>query len=603
MKLKSIFKKTPVIKPEVKETASQIKPEVPEGLLKRCNKCGKGIFTEDYKKNLYICPKCGGYLRMPAQKRIEFLTEADSFEEWDTGLSTENPLHMIGYPDKIKALQDKTKLDEAVITGKARIGENEVALMVMGGRFLMASMGEVVGEKIARGVERATKEKLPVIIFTCSGGARMQEGMTSLMQMAKTSAALKRHSDAGLLYITVLTDPTTGGVTASFAMLGDIILAEPKALIGFAGPRVIEQTIHKKLPKGFQRSEFLLKHGFIDKIVERKDMKTVLEQILTMHRLTTKHSGIVKNTGVVSEIKTDLNTVNPSSKREDVQAVSNKNAGKSRKQKLSLAQKKRAGEKTAWERVLTSREKDRPVGEDYIYGLFEEFIEFHGDRNFGDDAAICGGIAYFQGKPVTVIAQMKGKSTAENIARNFGMPEPEGYRKALRLMKQAEKFHRPIICFVDTPGAFCGMEAEERGQGEAIARNLYEMSALKTPILSVLIGEGGSGGALAMAVADEVWILENAVYSILSPEGYAAILWKDGSQAARAAKAMKLTSYDLYKAGFVEKIIPEPEIYTLDSIINVFDNLEENISVFLKNSKSMTEEERVEQRYQRFRSM
>ncbi len=603
MKLKSIFKKTPVIKPEVKETASQIKPEVPEGLLKRCNKCGKGIFTEDYKKNLYICPKCGGYLRMPAQKRIEFLTEADSFEEWDTGLSTENPLHMIGYPDKIKALQDKTKLDEAVITGKARIGENEVALMVMDGRFLMASMGEVVGEKIARGVERATKEKLPVIIFTCSGGARMQEGMTSLMQMAKTSAALKRHSDAGLLYITVLTDPTTGGVTASFAMLGDIILAEPKALIGFAGPRVIEQTIHKKLPKGFQRSEFLLKHGFIDKIVERKDMKTVLEQILTMHRLTTKHSGIVKNTGAVSEINTDLNTVNPPSKREDVQAVSNKNAGKSRKQKLSLAQKKRAGEKTAWERVLTSREKDRPVGEDYIYGLFEEFIEFHGDRNFGDDAAICGGIAYFQGKPVTVIAQMKGKSTAENIARNFGMPEPEGYRKALRLMKQAEKFHRPIICFVDTPGAFCGMEAEERGQGEAIARNLYEMSALKTPILSVLIGEGGSGGALAMAVADEVWILENAVYSILSPEGYAAILWKDGSQAARAAKAMKLTSYDLYKAGFVEKIIPEPEVYTLDSIINVFDNLEENISVFLENSKSMTEEERVEQRYQRFRSM
>ena len=603
MKLKSIFKKTPVTKPEVKETVSKIKPEVPEGLLKRCNKCGKGIFTEDYKKNLYICPKCGGYLRMPAQKRIEFLTEADSFEEWDTGLSTENPLHMIGYPDKIKALQDKTKLDEAVITGKARIGENEVALMVMDGRFLMASMGEVVGEKIARGVERATKEKLPVIIFTCSGGARMQEGMTSLMQMAKTSAALKRHSDAGLLYITVLTDPTTGGVTASFAMLGDIILAEPKALIGFAGPRVIEQTIHKKLPKGFQRSEFLLKHGFIDKIVERKDMKTVLEQILTMHRLTTKHSGIVKNTGVVSEIKTDLNTVNPSSKREDVQAVSNKNAGKSRKQKLSLAQKKRAGEKTAWERVVTSREKDRPVGEDYIYGLFEEFIEFHGDRNFGDDAAICGGIAYFQGKPVTVIAQMKGKSTAENIARNFGMPEPEGYRKALRLMKQAEKFHRPIICFVDTPGAFCGMEAEERGQGEAIARNLYEMSALKTPILSVLIGEGGSGGALAMAVADEVWILENAVYSILSPEGYAAILWKDGSQAARAAKAMKLTSYDLYKAGFVEKIIPEPEVYTLDSIINVFDNLEENISVFLKNSKSMTEEERVEQRYQRFRSM
>ena len=614
MKLKSIFKKTPVTKPEVKETANQVKPEVPEGLLKRCNKCGKGIFTEEYKNNLYICPKCGGYLRMPAQKRIEFLTEAGSFEEWDTGLQTENPLHMIGYPDRIKALQDKTKLDEAVITGKARIGENEVVLMVMDGRFLMASMGEVVGEKIARGVERATKEKLPVVIFTCSGGARMQEGMTSLMQMAKTSAALKRHSDAGLLYITVLTDPTTGGVTASFAMLGDIILAEPKALIGFAGPRVIEQTIHKKLPKGFQRSEFLLEHGFIDKIVERKDMKDTLDQILTMHRLTAENALKCSKTTDCSKMidsskVTEHSQMTDSSKVTDQSGVTGslgekeQSIRKSRKQKLSSTQKKRAAEKTAWERVLTSREKDRPVGEDYIHGLFEEFIEFHGDRNFGDDAAICGGIAYFQGQPVTVIAQMKGKSTSENIERNFGMPEPEGYRKALRLMKQAEKFHRPIICFVDTPGAFCGMEAEERGQGEAIARNLYEMSSLKTPILSVLIGEGGSGGALAMAVADEVWILENAVYSILSPEGYAAILWKDGSQAARAAKAMKLTSYDLYKAGFVEKVIPEPESYTLDSIINVFDNLEENIMVFLENSKKVTEEERVETRYQRFRSM
>ena len=357
-------------------------------------------------------------------------------------------------------------------------------------------------------------------------------------------------------------------------MLGDIILAEPKALIGFAGPRVIEQTIHKKLPKGFQRSEFLLKHGFIDKIVERKDMKTVLEKILTMHRLTAE--GVAENTGNNAVFNDgDIIVASEQEVGQTVKIVKN-----SRKQKLSATQKKRASEKTAWERVLTSREKDRPVGEDYISGLFEEFIEFHGDRNFGDDAAICGGIAYFQGQPVTVIAQMQGKSTSENIERNFGMPEPEGYRKALRLMKQAE-----------------------RGQGEAIARNLYEMSSLETPILSVLIGEGGSGGALAMAVADEVWILENAVYSILSPEGYAAILWKDGSQAARAAKAMKLTSYDLYKAGFVEKIISEPESYTLDSMMNVFDNLEENISAFLENSKEMTEKERVEARYQRFRSM
>lgn len=181
--------------------------------------------------------------------------------------------------------------------------------------------------------------------------------------------------------------------------------------------------------------------------------------------------------------------------------------------------------------------KDRPVGEDYIRALFTDFMEFHGDRYFADDKAIIGGVARFKGQPVTVIAQAKGTNTKENIERNFGMPSPDGYRKALRLMKQAEKFHRPVICFVDTPGAFCGLEAEERGQGEAIARSIYEMSALKVPVLSVIIGEGGSGGALAMATADEVWMLENSIYSILSPEGFASILWKDSTKAKKRQKS------------------------------------------------------------------
>ena len=576
MKLSNMFKKTNrknyISLAEVHapgaHTERNAAPEVPEGLLKKCNSCKAAIMTEDVKNGYYICPKCGNYFRVHAKRRVEMVADEGSFEEWDTGLISGNPLHYNGYEEKVQALQEKTGLDEAVVTGKAKIQGSDVVLAVCDGRFLMASMGKVVGEKITRAVERATDEKLPIIIFTCSGGARMQEGIHSLMQMSKTSAALKRHHDAGQLYVTVLTDPTTGGVTASFAMLGDIIFAEPNALVGFAGPRVIEQTIGQKLPKGFQRSEFLLEHGFVDKIVERPQLRETLAKIVKMHEAGQNAEMIKKMTGETVE-------------------------------NVELEEMR----KTAWERVQISRQKDRPVGSDYIESMFTDFVEFHGDRYFKDDKAIIGGIARFHGMPVTVIAQAKGRNTKENIERNFGMPSPEGYRKALHLMKQAEKFHRPVICFVDTPGAFCGMEAEERGQGEAIARNLYEMSALKTPILSVLIGEGGSGGALAMAVADEVWILENAVYSILSPEGYAAILWKDGSQAARAAKAMKLTSYDLYKAGFVEKIIPEPEVYTLDSIINVFDNLEENISVFLKNSKSMTEEERVEQRYQRFRSM
>ena len=207
---------------------------------------------------------------------------------------------------------------------------------------------------------------------------------------------------------------------------------------------------------------------------------------------------------------------------------------------------------SAWDRVQLSRRKDRPVGTDYIQGLFTEFMEFHGDRYCRDDKAVVGGVARFHGTPVTVIAQEKGKNTKENMMRNFGMPSPDGYRKALRLMQQAEKFHRPVICFVDTPGAFCGMEAEERGQGQAIARNLYEMSALQTPVLTVMIGEGGSGGALAMAVANEVWMMENATYTILSPGGLCfSILWKDSKLAPEAAEVMKVTSGDLKELGIM----------------------------------------------------
>ena len=282
MNLKQMFKKTNYISLKEPSKKEHI-PEVPEGILKKCNACKSAIFTEDVKNGYYICPKCHNYFRVHAKHRLEMVADAGSFEEWDRGLCTRNPLQYKGYEEKIRLMQEKTGLEEAVVTGRAKIGGKEVALGVCDSRFIMASMGEVVGEKITRMVERATEEKLPVILFACSGGARMQEGITSLMQMTKTAAALKKHSDAGQLYISVLTNPTTGGVTASFAMLGDVILAEPNALIGFAGPRVIEQTIGQKLPKGFQRSEFLLEHGFIDAIVEREHLKKVLFQLIDLH--------------------------------------------------------------------------------------------------------------------------------------------------------------------------------------------------------------------------------------------------------------------------------------------------------------------------------
>ena len=584
MKLDNMFKKTRLHsgrKNYIDLGASR--PEVPEGLLRKCNKCGGAIITEDVKNGYYICPKCGGYFRVHAYHRVEMIADEGTFEEWDQGLTTRNPLNYKGYEEKLEGLKEKTGLEEAVVTGKISINGTETAVGVCDGRFLMASMGEVVGEKIARMVERATQEKLPVILFACSGGARMQEGIVSLMQMAKTSAALKRHSDAGLLYISVLTDPTTGGVTASFAMLGDVILAEPKALIGFAGPRVIEQTIGQKLPKGFQRSEFLLEHGFIDAIVERPQLKETLSQILKLHEKEDASNPEKMKSNLAENKSQDMNEIGKMKTDEDL-PLHNHLAG-------------------AWDRVLLSRMNDRPVGSDYIQALFTDFVEFHGDRYYGDDKAIIGGVARFHGIPVTVIAQAKGTNTKENIERNFGMPSPEGYRKALRLMKQAEKFQRPVICFVDTPGAFCGLEAEERGQGEAIARNLYEMSSLKVPVLSMIIGEGGSGGALAMAVADEVWMLENSIYSILSPEGFASILWKDSTKAKEAAEVMRLTAEDPYHMGIVEKVFPEPPHFTVQNLKQMTQMLAREMERFLRDYGDLTQEELSAHRYNRFRKM
>lgn len=602
MKL-DVFKKR-INQQEPSDTDKSTGPVIPEGLLKKCNFCKSAIIAEDAKRDFYICPKCGGYFHVPAKARVQMIADKGSFEEWNEKMEPVNPMNYKGYPEKVKGLQDKTGLDEAVLTGKVRIGGCEAALGVCDGRFMMASMGYNVGEKITRMVERATEEKLPVVLFCCSGGARMQEGIVSLMQMAKTSAAFKRHSDAGLLYITVLTDPTTGGVTASFAMLGDIILAEPGALIGFAGPRVIEQTMKQKLPKGFQRAEFLLEHGFVDEIVKRQDMKAVLGQYLKLHMTENgcAKAGMAEDIGqeTVEQSMAEQTVSCGTGTVDDAACLKDRGIDKKRHRKKT---EKAAAEMTAWDRVQLSREKDRPVASAYIDHLFTDFHELHGDRLYSDDAAIIGGIARFHGRPVTVVVQQKGRTTRENISRNFGMPKPEGYRKALRLMKQAEKFHRPIFCIVDTPGAFCGMEAEERGQGEAIARNLYEMSSLKVPILTVVTAEGGSGGALAMAVSDEVWMLENATYSILSPEGFASILWKDAKRADEAAAVMKLTAQDVKQSGIIEQVIPEPEELTEETLSQVTDELDRRMRNFTENYTTMSPETLVTRRYERFRTM
>ena len=577
-KLKHMFKKTAVLFRDREDRNQEKKePSAPEGLWLKCPKCGEVVYRDDVKAHGYVCPKCEGYFRIGTRTRIRMVADTGTFQEWFTDLETENPLEYPGYEEKIADLQEKTKLHEAVTVGKCMVNGLETVLGVCDARFLMGSMGYVVGEKITRAFERATEEKLPVVLFTSSGGARMQEGIVSLMQMAKTSAAIRKHSEAGLFYLPVLTDPTTGGVTASFAMLGDVILAEPGALIVFAGPRVIAQTIGQKLPEGFQRAEFLVEKGIIDGVVERQELKETVWKLLNIHQdaLQYIHYGDTQNVENLPEIRNSRG----------------KAAGCDKK------------ELTAWERVEISRSKERPTTLSYVQQVFDDFLELHGDRAFRDDGAVIGGIAMFGGQPVTVIGQQKGKNVKENIYRNFGMASPEGYRKALRLMKQAEKFGRPVVTFVDTPGAACGIEAEERGQGEAIARNLLEMSGIQTPMVSILIGEGGSGGALGLAVTDEVWMMENATYSILSPEGFASILWKDGKRAKEASEVMKITAKDLKKLKIIEKVIREPEPANEENLPEIAEEIREDLDGFLRKSCQKTREQIVEERYERFRRM
>ena len=559
------------IKDLFKKETNQPEPEVVETVV--CPACKKELIKSTVVKKKYVCYECGHYFRVRAKNRIKMVADAGSFEAWGEELTTGNPLNFPEYEDKVAQTQEKTGLKEGVTIGKCTIYGEQTVLGVIDARFMMGSMGHVVGERITMAMERATEEKLPVILFCCSGGARMQEGIISLMQMAKTSGAVKRHSDAGLLYVPVLTDPTTGGVTASFAMLGDIILAEPKALIGFAGPRVIEQTIGQKLPEGFQRAEFQLEHGFVDAIVERENLKSTLYQILKAHRPSTGFANF-------DPLREDDNY-----------------------EPTELMKERAAKAKflDAWDKVTAARQMNRLASVDYMDAIFDDFMELHGDRYFRDDPAIVGGIAYLDGQPVTVIGVHKGKDLKDCAARNYGMPSPEGYRKAIRLMKQAEKFGRPIITFVNTSGAYPGKEAEENGQGEAIARNLYEMSAIQVPILCLMIGEGGSGGALALAVGNEVWMMENATYSILSPEGFASILWKDGKRAKEAAGVMKITAQDLKELHVIEDIIPEFGGADEDALISIANYMKGNMKKFLKAQNGKSGQQLAQERYDRFR--
>ncbi|MER7458703.1 acetyl-CoA carboxylase carboxyltransferase subunit alpha [Micromonospora sp. NPDC126480] len=499
-----------------------------EQLWSRCGGCASLLYRKRLRRNLDVCPECGAHARLDAPARLAQLVDPGSFTALPDGAPEVDPIGFVDvlpYPHRLTAARTGTGLAEAVVCGTAAVGNRPCVLAVMDFRFLGGSLGCAVGELITRAAERALADRVPLVVVTASGGARMQEGVLSLMQMATVSQAVAALREAGVPSVSVLTDPTYGGVAASFATNTDVVLAESGARMGFAGPRVIRQVTGRDLPDGFQTAEFLLRHGQVDMVVPRHALRGRLAALLAAAA-----GGRRPAPGVPRPVRPPAGAPPTPT----------------------------GGERDAWETVRLARHPGRPTTLDYLESAFDGFVELHGDRLGADCPAVVGGLAELAGRPVMVIGHQKGHTTAELMARNFGMASPAGHRKALRLMRLAARWGLPVVTLVDTPGADPGVGAEQQGQAAAIAENILTLTTLPTPVVAVVTGEGGSGGALALAVADRVLMLEHAVYSVISPEGCAAILWPDRSAAPQAARALRLTSADLCRFGVVDAVVPEP---------------------------------------------
>ena len=540
-----------------------------DGQWAKCPSCDAFLYTKRLVRNLKVCPECNHHLRLKVDERLAQLLDDGAFEDLTAGVGSVDVLGFTdskSYVDRLAESRLKTGRSDAALYGTGAIGGHPIVVAAMDFSFMGGSMGAGVGEIVTLAAELALSSRTPLLVISCSGGARMQEGCVSLMQMAKTSQAFARLAEEGILSICLNTDPTYGGVTASFAMLGDVLIAEPEAMIGFAGPTVIEQTIRQKLPPGFQTSGFLLEHGMLDIVENREGLRNSLRKILAFHAAG-KEAELPKTEGLPMVTDPDALPV-----------------------------------RAPWETVTLARETMRPTTLEYAGYLFEDFVEFQGDRLFADNASIVGGPALLGTLPVVLIGHQKGHSTAEMVHRNFGMPEPEGYRKALRLMHYAAKFGMPIITMVDTPGASPGLGAEERGQGAAIATCIMEMSRLPVPIVTVVTGEGGSGGALALAVADRVLMMENSYYSVISPEGCSTILFRSASAAPRAAEALRITGPDLLRLRVMDGVVSEPEGGAHNDPAQAARNLKTAIVDCLAELLPLSPAQLLDNRYQRYRA-
>ncbi|MBF6358029.1 acetyl-CoA carboxylase, carboxyltransferase subunit beta [Nocardia higoensis] len=572
-----------------------------------CPHCDAMIYAKRYDRSGRVCPDCDGHGMLTADQRIAALLDEDGIRWIDPAATVADPLEFTdsrGYPERIAQARRQTGMTDGIRCAHGTVDGAPLVLAVMDFRFLGGSLGSAVGEAVTAAAEAALARRVPLVLVTASGGARMQEGILALMQMAKTSQALRHLDDAGVLTISVVTDPTYGGVAASYATSTDLIIAEPGARLGFAGPRVIAQTIGQTLPAGFQTAEFLLEHGFVDMICHRSTLRDRLARVLSLFADRERLSGLTgtgtgTDTGIESDpsgldsdptgsvsarlgfasVRTDGGRAGNDSVRvgdgsvrlghepERIGEPENRAdeeyawaRGESAiEPPLLRADPTTLPDRDAWQSVRAARELGRPTTLDYLAASFDEFVELHGDRLEADCPAMVTALARLHGAPVVVIGTQKGHSAAELSRRNFGMPSPAGYRKSARALRLAAKLGLPVVTLVDTAGAYPGITAEERGQAAAIAESLKLLAGLPVPVVTVVTGEGGSGGALALAVADRVLVCENAVYSVISPEGCASILWKDAAAAPAAAAALRVDSTSLVRLGVADGVVPEPE--------------------------------------------
>ena len=512
-----------------------------------------------------ICPACRFHYSMTARERIDFLADQDSFKEINRSLVSLDPLSFssrTSYRDRLFSDQKRTGLTEAVVTGTCTIDGISCVLAILDFGFLGGTMGCVVGEKISLAFERAAKMKIPVISVVTSGGSRIQEGVLSLMQMAKTSVASNHLNEKGVPYISILANPATGQAYASFANLADIILAEPGAIVGY-NPISNITSGEDSLAENTHTSESHLEHGLVDAVVERTELKGIVSVLLDLFQ---KEFRIYGSSG---------------------------NQEASRTYESS----------GAWHSVQLARHTSRPTSMDLMARMMDNFVELHGDRMYGDDPSIVCGLGQIGGQTVTVIGQERGHPGNLDIDRREGRAMPEGFRKAQRALSIAQKFELPVISFIDTPGANLSAEAENRGLGNSIASTMAMISGISVPTLSAVIGEGGSAGALALGATDRVIMLENAIYSAVSPEEAAEIIYQDESKVEEVAESLKLTAFDCKELGIVDQVIPEPHGGAHTDHHETARLLKRGILQELVMLQGISRKRRLKNRYKKFRNI